>query len=477
MKRIYFLILLMPTMLNSLKTEFAEKFYHDLLFENATLCAYFEPNELAISKRFGISYKNVKYKNLISYEFSDTEKKLLKESNTPIRNIIPEDKNFTKLEIKIPEQKIFRSFYFEKDKLISPTYYHSRKWSFTDTEHFRFFYSENTIYNDYATGKLEIFFTEIAELLDFSEEDKELFSRNKIYYYLCKDEREVELLTGYKARGMYELAHDYIISQFPCHYHELMHFFINFKLRELPLFTHPFFQEGFAVALGGRGGKEPDVILNVGNFLLKSEIISYKDLLTYQDFYNVDASISYPVSGIYNYFLISELGIDDYLDLYKKYSGDEKQVMEMKIVEDDLPSEEKWLKFIENAVIPDFTFSFPRGALDYRQFGNGFIAEHNEFYYFRIPATYFLTLKDKNTNHSKKFTELFAERKYEGQTYYFDASEEEISIYDLRTSNMIASYVKSFSEYPQPVKKVDECFIFGVKKELFEEDLMNYGEE
>jgi hypothetical protein len=140
--------------------------------------------------------------------------------------------------------------------------------------------------------------------------------KEKIIYILCKDEDEIEKLTGYKARGMFNLAYDYVISTFNCHYHELLHLLMNYKLKNIPPYTHSFLQEGFAVSFGGRGGKEPEVILNLGCFIAESKFLEYKELLSLDKFRNFDVSMSYPLSGLYNNFIISNFGIDNYLKLY-----------------------------------------------------------------------------------------------------------------------------------------------------------------
>ena len=147
---------------------------------------------------------------------------------------------------------------------------------------------------------------------------------------------------------MYILAYDFIVTTFNAHYHELLHLLINYKLQKLPLFTHPFLQEGCAVAFGGRGGKEPNVILNIGLFLNNSEMLNYNSLLTKQDFYQVDISLSYPLSGLYNLFLFNQLGLEEYLKMYKKCSGSSDEVEKMKIQTKDLPAMVKWQEFVNS---------------------------------------------------------------------------------------------------------------------------------
>ena len=145
-------------------------------------------------------------------------------------------------------------------------------------------------------------------------------SEEKILYLLCDGPEEVETLTGFKLRGIFLMGADAIVSSFNCHRHEVAHLLLNFRLASLPLYTHPFLQEGWANAMGGRGGKARDVILHLGAFLQQSEFVTYPELLQRKTFANTDPSIAYPLSGVYNRFLLAQQGVDAYLRLYRQYS-------------------------------------------------------------------------------------------------------------------------------------------------------------
>jgi hypothetical protein len=154
-------------------------------------------------------------------------------------------------------------------------------------------------------------------------------------------------LTGYSARGMYDLANDYIISAYNCHYHEIAHLLMNYKLKSLSLYTLPLFQEGFAVAYGGRGGKEPAAILEMGLFMVKSQFLDYDSLLNKAGFNQYDASVSYPVAGLYTQFLIETIGIEKYLDLYTNYTAAASEIDRLQINSNNLPSGRDWQVFLK----------------------------------------------------------------------------------------------------------------------------------
>jgi hypothetical protein len=196
--------------------------------------------------------------------------------------------------------------------------------------------------------ELERFLQRSAALLQLSKADLKVLAREKLIYVLCKDEDEIERLTGYRTRGMYLLPYDYVVTTYSCHYHELLHQLINFKLRSLPLYTHPFLQEGFAVAFGGRGGVAPQTIFQSGVFLNKSGFADYRELFVASDFLQQDASMTYPLSGLYVRFLFERFGTQRFLELYRAYSGSSDIMKQMVLRASDLPSTQVWEKFIDS---------------------------------------------------------------------------------------------------------------------------------
>lgn len=273
---------------------------------------------------------------------------------------------------------------------------------------------------------------------------------------------------------MYNVAYDFVVTTFNSHYHELVHLLMNFKLQRLPLYTHPFFQEGCAVALGGRGGKEPDVILNLGSFLYNSKMLDYSSLLSKEGFRQINVSLSYPVSGLYNKFLIEQIGIKRYLELYGKYSGTANEVEGMKIDESELPERAAWHEFIgvysqKKAI--DFENSQTQTQLIYDG-ASARIFEDLRSYYFNLRDTLLIGADTKRHEyHSKKFYGVFGNRKYQGEKYLILANASEISIYNLFTNNLIANYVSSFSDTHSPVPSENGLYYFTVRKYIFNAEL------
>jgi hypothetical protein len=326
--------------------DYLKVFIEYLINNTDKIIDFIDESELKTSNRLGIQYEDVQHKFLISYDIDENVKKGITKGklNYSLTNQNLEN-DFSKVFFDVKSIDYQKEFYFKNQKYISPITYFTKDWTQIESKHFNFIISDTTLFNSYCILNLENYFTQTAELLELSEDQLKTIEQEKIYYFLCKDEGEIKKNTGFRTRGMYILAYDYVVTTFNAHYHELMHLLINYKLQTLPLFTHPFLQEGFAVAFGGRGGKEPNIILNLGLLLDISRMLDHSSLLSKKGFYEFDISLSYPMSGLYNLFLFEQLGLEGYLKLYKKYSGTSDEVEKIKIQSNELPSIKKWNDF------------------------------------------------------------------------------------------------------------------------------------
>ena len=453
----------------------AETFIKSVIFEDHNLESYADLKELLIAKRLGIQYSGVYDKFMISYDINEMIKNLIRTKQIQYSvKVIDLGDTYSKIEFKVPDQNYQIEYYFNDDFLISPVSYYTAKWARFDSEHFTFVLSDTTLFNTYCIENLENYYTRISGLMKFSELDHKTIQANKIYYILCRDELEVEKLTGFRARGMYNLAYDYIITTFNAHYHELIHLLINYKLRNLQLYTHPFFQEGLAVAFGGRGGFEPDIMLHHGLFLQKSDMQNYSDLLTRKDFFSVDVSLSYPVSGLYNYFLVEHCGFADYIKLYAKYSGTANEVDRMQISKSDLPDETEWHEFLDkfSKNLPiEFEPSKVKTPLIFYNESASIFEDYLRYYFNNKDILLLVTDSKYRHYHSKQFHETFNDKQYNGEKYLIISNANEISIYNLYTNNLIAKYVSSFAIPMKTVPSHEGYFRFGVRKDIFDEKL------
>jgi len=295
----------------------------------------------------------------------------------------------------------------------------------------------------------------------------------KIDYFLCKNADEIKLVTGFDTRGMYYIPYDYVVTTYNCHYHELLHLLMNYKLRSLPLYTTPLLQEGFAVAFGGRGGLNARVVLETGAYLVNAGFLTYDSLLNKESFYRSNASLSYPVAGIYNKFLVSSLGIKKYLNLYMKYSGGSEVADTTSITTDDLPPDSAWKHFMDDFENEkSIVISDTEPAISGRLIRDGktySIFDHGDYYFFNMKDILLISSNERYDGYrSRKFAELFPSRTYRSEKYAIVADSDEVSVYNLFTNDLIAEYSRGFSVSALPVPTHDGHFEFEVRKEVFD---------
>ena len=467
------LIVFIISNLFALTEKIASEFIKSLINNTTNLENYISQDELSKDNRLGISYYDTKHKWLISYDVDPNIKELLRKKQLNYTIQIKElDNKYSKITFILENHEYQKEFYFFEDKMVSPFTYYTSNWEIMESDHFRFVLSDPCLFNEHSIEQLEAFIKNIFEKLQFTQEEKDKLKKEKIIYVLCRDTEEIKKITGFNTRGLYILASDTVITTFNCHYHELAHLLVNYKLKELNLYTHPFLLEGIAVALGGRGGKEPDIITDMGCFLETSGFLSYEDLLSYDGFYHNDASLSYPVSGSYVSFLLEKIGVEAFLQLYRKYSSNHPVTTSIDLK--DLPLDNEWNKFLNNYITMT-NIQFPEeftGKFLVEQ-DNMKIGEIEDYYYFQTKASKLLfSENDIDKKHrSKQYNILFPEDEYNGEKFLILINEEEINIYNLYTSNLIACYVSAFSPTQVPIPQESGWFRFAIRKSILNNNL------
>jgi hypothetical protein len=457
----------------ALTDETAKGFIQSLINNSSNLENYVLPEELSTDNRLGINYYNTEYKWLISYDIESRVKELLQTKQLTYSLQIEDlGNNYSKLIFFINAHKYQKEFYFYNDKFISPISYYTSKWEIRESDYFKFLISDLDLFHEQSIEQLEGFIKKVFEKLQFTQEEKDKLKNEKIIYIYCKDTKEIKKITGFNTRGLYILASDTVITTFNCHYHELIHLLINYKQKELAIYTHPFLMEGIAVALGGRGGKEPEIITDMGYFLEISGFLSYKDLLSYNEFYQNDASLSYPISGLYVSFLLEKIGVEAFLQLYRKYSSNNP--VTISINSEDLPYDKEWQKFINNYTTMtniQFPEKFTENMIIKKD--NIKIGETEDFYYFHAKSSKLLFSENENNkkHSSKQYNILFPEAEYKGDKYLILINKEEINVYNLYTNNLIACYVSAFSPLHISVPNKNGWFSFAVRKSIFNKNL------
>ncbi len=459
----------------TLEKQEAEKFVRDLVWRRDSLAYWFDQSGVRTARRLGIEYEGVEYKNLIGYDIDDSVRAMVRTRGLGHSMTIDSlDDGCALVTISYDGLQGSWRFYFKGNRCMSPLDYLTRGWKTFESDHFRFVVSDSSLFNPYCSGELEAFVHRMAEMLSFREEEMRTLKREKIYYYLCRDEDEIEKLTGFRTRGICNLAYDAVASVFPAHLHELTHLLVNFKLRSLPLFTHPFLQEGLAVAFGGRGGMAPGVLKSMGRFLYASGLADLPALLNKGEFEQLDASISYPASGLYNMFLIETRGMQSYLALYRRHSGAAGDRAAVQIDPDELASDPAWKLYLKKSTKAEVILleDQTNHARSLYADTSASVSEDTNGYHFLLRD--FLLLPPRGSLRglrSKKFEEYFPGREYRGEKYLVRAKQDEISVYNLLTDDLIASYAAAFAMPPARVRLVEGKYAFSIWKGVFEEPL------
>lgn len=461
------------TFAQTLHREDAEGFVRALLWKRSALPAWFEPAELAVSHRLGIEYDGVEYKNLIGYDIDDSTKSLLNEGRAEYSISVERlDQDFARLTLRIGKSAHVREFFFRGRHWVSPLRYFAKNWKILDSRHFRFFLSDSTQFNPYCIEQLERFVDRMAGLLGLDSRDMATLRDQKIRYYLCRNVEEIRRLTEFGARGMYNLALDAIVTTYSTHYHELLHLLVNYKLRHLPLYTHPFFQEGFAVAYGGRGGLKPEVLLPLGRSLYESQDVELPSLLGSDAFRQLDPSLSYPAAGLYNRFLVETIGIEKYLELYRNFSSSPGAPAALRIPREILPGDSAWNRFMQgatarSAISPD---TLPDDAVVLFDTRTERVAVNGERYFFLLSDSAVFPGRERFPNYvSQAFVDAFPGKTYGGEEYMILVTAEQVSIYNLFTNNLIASYASAFETAPRRIPRIGERYGFSVRKEILDD--------
>jgi hypothetical protein len=454
-----------------------QKFFEALISENGNIKEFINPNELEKSERLGINYKDVDVKALLTYDIPpDIKQNIINGTYKYEIKEHPIADNYTEVTFIIPDTDYQRRYYFKNGFVFNSTFL-TDSWEKKHSKYFSFRLQEPKYFNDYCIQRLDDFVDIMTVMLNFSEDEKRLLEKEKIYYTFCTDEKEVEKITGFRSKGMALLANDEVVTAYQTHFHEVAHILINYKIKTPGLYTLPFFMEGFAVAMGGRGGMAPRVVADVGAYLQTTGFLTYDSILTNEQFYNTDANMSYALSGLYNKFLLIELGVEKYLELYKSVNGNLDFVKSIRPENINLPSKEKFEKFLSEFNREKIMYvdkNDTNEAIKISGFNARFINVNNYYKFFSTGRF--------SIGSSSNFIRDYKSRKYNEQykindncvfKYCIILSENELDVYNLYNDELIYSYSKGLSVNPFTIPLDNGEYIFFLRKDLFEEDFQN----
>jgi hypothetical protein len=497
---------------------------------------YWLPEEIQASKRFGISYTGIEAK----YDCASPLTQMLEairsgDMQVTVTDTVNHD-DWAQISAQFTAvgESLVVPYYLVKSthplhggvgggwRLASPLFVYARNWMRHDTRYATVHFSDASLINEYALNELDRFVASMGEHLALSEAEMKCLEKEKIDYYLCSEE-EIENLTGFSTQGLTNLQFDAIISRRLPHYHEMVHFLVNYALKELPLYTLPCLQEGIAVCFGGRWDKSPQVVFQVGHFTLAQSFFSVEDVLTYNGFHETvgNPDFSYPISGIFVKFLIEQLGKDSssflfdqtfsfrkrkslvgverFKLLYRGLSGTDDAVRAFSIedVQSKIskiygtPWEEIQKKFAGYWGQFEFSGLVP-GGLPANEPIVTMKSEHlsvqiwdsDNDYLFEIRATTdipkgVILMKDKSSPGTESYQSgLFAEHlpsaRYDGEVYGIQFSPDEAGLYNYYMDTLVAKYISSFSPKHEYWNSEERMVCFRLEKSVLNQKISDF---
>lgn len=153
--------------------------------------------------------------------------------------------------------------------------------------------------------------------------------RGRFDYFLASPD-VVAYIAGAPTVGVAILPSDAVLTSHPHHTHELAHLIVNAWLESPPLYTLPLLQEGLAVHLGGRWGRDPRVLDRVGRATIAGGAASLDDLLARADFHALSPDLTYPLAGVFCGYLLDAHGPDGMRAAYLAVCGSLDEVASWK---------------------------------------------------------------------------------------------------------------------------------------------------
>ena len=236
----------------------------------ATLADYFEllasgnfesaeymwlPQAQQRAARLGITYEDIPLK-------SDCNSPIVRDLEVMRFHLQPTAKGTTRLsenwyrlnyKAVVDSQQVEHHYYMFFDGqyywLTYPQDHYCEGWPVIETRYFRIHHHRNRAgyLNPVALAEADRFVEWMADSLEISKGDLKRLAEEKIEYYFADSDETVQKISGHLIKGTYDMASGDVISAFFPHHHEITHLLIDYKLRELPLYTLPIMRSGAAV--------------------------------------------------------------------------------------------------------------------------------------------------------------------------------------------------------------------------------------
>jgi hypothetical protein len=379
-------------------------------------------------------------------------------------------------------------------RLGSPLHILTEKWPTMTTTYFTIHYADKSLISDVASRKLDDFVRTAGKALGFTAADFDRLVKAKIDYYLCPADM-VERLTGYKTEGMADLPMDAVVTRHPLHEHEIAHLLVNYALKEVPLYTLPFIQEGTACCLGGRWSKAPEVVFYAGYMAWNFQLLELDELLTREGFNTTigSADISYPAAALLTAYLRKDLSPEQFGKLYESLSGtgpwvrslaidtvkaiisratgnpwdslkagfksyyEDRQAAGITPIKDTLSTKPALIITSEGSSVRIWQeTSGYQVAVTGSGKGEGYIVLQK------------LSGENKSSFVSRLFTEQMPGEKYAGEDFGIRYSTGELAVYDYRTDRLVAIYLPAVSEVDSTMQSSTARLTFRIDRDVMD---------
>ena len=208
--------------------------------------------------------------------------------------------------------------------------------------------------------------------------------------------------------------------------------------------------------------------MDLAQFLVLGDVLQWRELLSRDGFNGQDASLAYPVAGLYNLFLLEHLGSEAYLELYRRYNVPaEADGWRATVSAEDLPPEYAWQKFLENRrQFEGVRLELPPGAGEPVALGTGWtVWDCGAEWAFSLTDSLHISVRAGTGagNHT-----IFGSPDSAGVGYLITADSDEIRLICLETGNLTANFACPLSVQEAVVPEKDGAFCFRLAKNLFE---------
>lgn len=198
--------------------------------------------------------------------------------------------------------------------------------------------------------------------------------------------------------------------------------------------------------------------------------MAYDSILTYESFNSNDPGITYSIAGLYNNFLIEELGMKQYLEFYKKVNGDLSFVQNIKVQDLTLPDKSRFEQYL-SAYKNNYPYFFSNTADSNRsETDSSFTLYQIDRSLYEIPT---LSQVNNNSYKSRAYEEI-SKTRYRGQHYIVSTDAYSVRLYNCFNDELLVSYDLNFSLERKPIpvpynnEQESKFLLLYLKKSLVE---------